>query len=181
MESMKAISRRNRLLGLAFAGALCGASVVAAPMVGAATDGTLAVTYYQESNYNSGKCLDDPGGSQATQVAIQQYTCNGTVSQQWAQYPTDSGYFQLVVAASGQCLEVEGSSQENDHTIQQNICNGGYNQQWTWRSSPVSPYRLLVARHSGKCMGVLFDSLLNQAKVVQYTCDGGPSEDWYTS
>ncbi|MEV6500065.1 RICIN domain-containing protein [Streptomyces prunicolor] len=127
-----------------------------------------SVTYYQYQLFYYSKCLDVAG--QANGSIVQQYTCNGTVNQQWSPRATDSGYFQMVVASSGRCMEVVNSSQDNYAVLQINDCNGGYNQQWTTRSSTRSNWPLLVARHSGKCLTPYNFSSVDRAQMMQYTC-----------
>jgi len=134
----------------------------------AASPADAAVTYNQVRNWHSAKCLDVVGGSQAIGARVQQYTCNGTVAQQWTKEFTDSGYFQLKVAASGQCLDVKDGSQADNAPVVQKPCTGAYNQQWTQRTSGVSGWPFLIARHSGKGLTILSESLLNGAQAVQY-------------
>ena len=128
------------------------------------------VRYDQVVNWHSGKCLDVDGASQANRAKVQQYTCNGTVAQQWTKRYKNSDYFELVLAGSGKCMEVASSSQRDNGKVQQFDCNGGYNQQWRQPQSGVSGYPHLVARHSGKCLTILSESLLDRAQAVQYAC-----------
>jgi hypothetical protein len=112
--------------------------------------------------------LDVIGGSQTIGARVQQYTCNGSVAQQWTKRFTDGGYFMLKVAASGQCLDVKDASLADNAPVVQKPCTGAWNQQWTQRISGVSGWPTLVARHSGKGLVIMSESLLNGAQAVQY-------------
>lgn len=181
---MKPMRTRKTFSGLVAAAALCGLNlVVGAPAAAAAPLPVPTIIYEQVLNFHSGKCLEVAGGSQANGARVQQYSCNGTVAQQWNKRPTHGGYFQLVVASSGKCLEIANASQANGQKAQQNPCNSGYHQQFTQLASGVPGYPFIVARHSGKGLTIASESLLNGAQIVQYdTGDDGPDTlhagDW---
>src|SRR5688572_22031573 len=138
-----------------------------------------SVTYYRFLNYYTGTCLDVAG--QAPTSIVQQYTCNGTVNQQWRIMPTNSGYFMLAVASSGRCLEIQYAGQGNDVGAWIADCNGGYNQQFTWQTGTHSGYRRLAARHSGYCLQPLGERLENRTQIVQYVCYTAWSQEWRIS
>jgi hypothetical protein len=152
------------------------AAAVAAVMVfvpagrAAATQAVpLSVAYSQFQN-GKGKCLDVAG--QANGSVVQQFTCNGTVNQQWTRQPTDNGWFRLAVASSGRCLEVEGASQAVDHQVQIADCNNAFNQQWTDQPSEFRNGRIIIARHSGLCLDILGRSQVDRVPAVQSVCKG---------
>ena len=127
------------------------------------------------------KCLDVAG--QVSGSTVQQFTCNGTVNQQWTKQPTDNGWFRLSVASSGRCLEVEGASQEQNHLVQIADCNGAFNQQWNFRSSGFGDdTRILVARHSGLCLDIVGHLGADRTPAMQFGCDGNLADQrWRTS
>jgi hypothetical protein len=138
-----------------------------------------AVTFNQIANFHSGKCVD----SVRAGTVVQQFACNGTVAQLWRTAPTDSGYFELVVAATGQCMTVDNASQNPGAGIHQQPCERKFNQQWTTRASGVPGWPMLVARHSGMGLTIKSESLLDRAPLVQDTIgDDGPDAlhagDW---
>ncbi|MEH0416218.1 RICIN domain-containing protein [Streptomyces sp. B21-083] len=138
-----------------------------------------SVTYYQFKNYYTGKCLDV--GGQANGSVVQQYTCNGTVNQQWSLRSTGGGYFQLVVASSGRCMEVVNSDQSNNAVVQIVDCNGGYNQQWATQTSTHAGWPRLAARHSGKCLQPLNENTGDRTQQVQFDCYTAWSQEWNQS
>ena len=85
---------------------------------------------------------------------------------------TDSGYFQLRVAASGQCMEVKDGSFADNAPVVQKPCTGAWNQQWIHRTSGVSGWPHLVVRRSGTGLVIQSESLLNGAQAVQYRSAG---------
>jgi hypothetical protein len=137
------------------------------------------VTYYQFKDLGNGKCLDV--GGQVNGSVVQQYTCNGTVNQQWAFRATGSGYFQLVVASSGRCMEVANASQSEQAFVQIEDCNSGYNQQWIKGASTVAGYTQLVARHSSKCLSPIDLGSVDRTREVQYSCSFSGFEQWSPS
>jgi hypothetical protein len=165
---MMRINALKTLAGLAAVAVTGCLSLAAASPANAVAVSPRLVNYNQIVNLHSGKCLDVAGGSQAVGARVQQFTCNGTVAQQWTKVFTDSGYFQLRVAASGQCLDVEGASQADGHQVVQKPCTGAYNQQWTQQTSGVSDWPFLVARHSGKGLVIASESLRDRAQAVQF-------------
>ncbi|SPE58238.1 Extracellular exo-alpha-L-arabinofuranosidase precursor [Streptomyces netropsis] len=180
---MEPTRTRKTFSGLAAAAAVCGLGLAGGSPAAAAVPPSPQIIYEQVVNLHSGKCLEVAGGSQANGARVQQYSCNGTVAQQWNKRPTSDGYFQLVVASSGKCLEIANASQANNYRAQQNPCGSGYHQQFAQLPSGVPGYPFIVARHSGKGLTILSESLLNGAQVVQYdTGDDGPDTlhagDW---
>ncbi|HEX6682412.1 MAG TPA: RICIN domain-containing protein [Candidatus Limnocylindrales bacterium] len=142
-----------------------------------------SVTYHQIRSWHSGKCIDVDGASQRAGTVIQQYTCNGTVAQQWTRVWTSPIHFKLVVAASGMCMTVDNASQANAAGIHQQPCGTGFHQQFSTPASGVPDWPFLVARHSGKGVFMGSESLLDRAPLVQYELDAdGPdtlhSGDW---
>lgn len=142
-----------------------------------------AVTYSQIYRWQTAKCLDVAGASQAIGARVQQWTCNGTPAQKWTRMFTDSGYFMLKVAVSGQCLDVKDASLADNAPVVQKPCTGAYNQQWIERTSGLPGFPFLLARHSGKVLRILSESTGEGAQAVQYQIvpDGPTSvhgSDW---
>jgi hypothetical protein len=129
-------------------------------------------------NWHSGQCLTAFGRSGP--YLVQQWTCWGYPYQQWRLAWTDSGWFELVVAATGECLEVGGGSLDDNHKVVTNVCNGTDNQQWTQVPAPVDGgYVFLVARHSGKCLAIPSQSPAVGANPIQYACSADPNGGFY--
>ena len=88
-----------------------------------------------------GLCVDVRDGTDADSTPVQVYTCNGTLSQQWAVI-TDG-----TLHAMGKCLDVSGGSTANGTPVQLYTCNQTGAQQWQARSDGS-----LVNPRSGRCL-----------------------------
>ncbi|MEU9128401.1 RICIN domain-containing protein [Kitasatospora sp. NPDC048540] len=96
------------------------------------------VPYYQIVNFNSGKCLADPGTSPYNGVQLIQYGCDGGPEQFWyldADLVMGTAV-QLIRYHSGprwnvgQCAADGASSTANGAPIVQWTCTGGSEQRW---------------------------------------------------
>jgi hypothetical protein len=164
---MKMAFLRRAATGFATIAAASFALVPFAPAASAAVS-PQSVTYFQFQNgISNGKCLDV--GGQVNGSVVQLFACNGTVNQQWTMQPTDSGYFQLMVASSGRCLEVAGASQDLGARVQILDCNRGLNQHWRQVTSTTSGRPLLQVRHSNQCLTALGNPA-ERAPMLQATC-----------
>jgi hypothetical protein len=145
----------------------------------------VAAYYTPWRNYGSPRCLDVAGRVNGSRV--QQYTCNGTVNQQWTLTSTDSGYAIRFVASSGRCLQVPDSSQAEDAVVTIADCTGAFNQQWRTVLQATLPdgQRVvsLQVRHSGKCLTILGESQVDRVTAVQHTCSPSflHSQQWINS
>jgi hypothetical protein len=157
--------RRRVVSVLALAAALFGASVITSAPANA------DVVYQQIRNWHSGKCVDVDGASQSDNAKVQQYTCNGTIAQQWRKIPTSNGFFKLVLAASGKCLTIENNSMAEGARAVQRTCLSPtpLSQQWTDQfTGGVPDWPFLVVRHSGKGLVMASESLLDRVQLIQW-------------
>ncbi len=77
--------------------------------------------YFNILNGNSGKALDDTGGSTANGNPMQQWTISGTgnANQQWQLTPLGNGYYKVVNRTSGLVLDLTNGNTDDGTTIQQ--------------------------------------------------------------
>lgn len=179
---MRSVRRLSWTAGL-FAVLGLTVAFAAAPAASAAPAAPASVTFDNIVSFHSGKCVDVPGGQQTVGLQIQQFTCNGTVSQLWTQQFTDSGFFRLEVAVSGQCLAVKDASQAEGAAVVQLPCSSSdFSQQWTGRPvAGVSGFVNLVARHSGRALVMQSEALADRTPLIQRAIpspDGNQSWAW---
>ncbi|MFJ6701204.1 MULTISPECIES: ricin-type beta-trefoil lectin domain protein [unclassified Streptomyces] len=113
-----------------------------------------------------GKCLDVNAGSSVDGTAVQLWSCNNTVAQNWTAVPDGT------LAALGKCLDATGGGTANGTRIELWGCNGGANQQW----QPYNGgYRNPV---SGRCLDDPAGSTTDGTQLVLWDCNGGANQKW---
>ncbi|MET0133406.1 MAG: ThuA domain-containing protein [Kibdelosporangium sp.] len=129
-------------------------------------------------NKGSSKCVDARGAASANGTAIQQYTCNNSLAQQYQFQPTDSGFTRINNRNnSAQVVDVSNVSAADNAALQLWAYGGGNNQQW----QPVSEgegYYHFVSRHSSKCLTVPSGSTADSVQLVQLTCNGSAAQSF---
>jgi hypothetical protein len=92
-------------------------------------DYTEAIFNYTDYSKGISMCLTD-GGSTADNTPITQYSCNGSVNQQWYLIAVSSGFH--IENINGFCM-TNGGSKANSAPITQATCNNSTkNQEWTY-------------------------------------------------
>ncbi|MGW5618267.1 ThuA domain-containing protein [Streptomyces sp. NPDC003877] len=151
-----------------------------APDGPAPTDPISDTTWYSLTSGAAGSCVDARGAATDNGTAIQQYTCNGTLAQQFQFRPTDGGYTRIANRGNPQqVVDVTGVSTADDAPLQLWAYGGGGNQQWLPVREANGGYRF-VARHSGKCLSTTGGSV-NGAQLVQRPCDGSAAQNFRLS
>ncbi|MEV4414674.1 RICIN domain-containing protein [Catellatospora sp. NPDC049609] len=137
--------------------------------------------WYQVTNTNSGKCLDDADWNTGNGARLQQWTCSATAAnQQWQFRPTSGGYYQVVNRHAATLVwDVNGGPGATGDGAQVHLWSyvGGTNQQWQPVALGGGLYRF-VARNSGKCLDVRDVSTADGAWLQQWTCTGGPAQSF---
>lgn len=180
-QQPRRVRRRHAILAAAAASILTvGGPALLAPQASASPAHFTAVssaavssgTTYTVTNVNSGKCVDARAAGTTNGTAVQQYSCNGTVAQQWQFTATGSGYFQVGDAAStAQVWDDTNVSAANGSLIQLWTYGGGNNQQWQPVAESGGGYHF-VNRYSGKCLDVPSASTADSTQLQQYDCNG---------
>ncbi|MFI8219694.1 ThuA domain-containing protein [Streptomyces sp. NPDC085932] len=146
----------------------------------APTDPISGTTWYSLSNDAAGACVDARAAGTADGTAIQQYTCNGTLAQQFQFTPTDGGYTRIANRGDPQqVIDVTGVSTADDAPLQLWRYGGGGNQQWLPVREAGGGYHF-VARHSGKCLSTRAGSA-DGTQLVQRPCDDSPAQSFRLS
>ncbi|MFE0252287.1 ThuA domain-containing protein [Streptomyces sp. NPDC059010] len=171
LSSTFASATQNRFLieGLKWLG---GASGPPTP-----TDPISETAWYTLANTGNGSCVDARAAATANGTAIQQYTCNQTLAQQFQFRPTDSGYARMAIRGNPQqVVDVTGVSIADDAPVQLWAYGGGGNQQWRPERESSGSYRF-AARHSGKCLSTTGSSA-NSVQLVQRPCDNSATQSF---
>ncbi|MGW1541304.1 ThuA domain-containing protein [Streptomyces sp. NPDC002309] len=134
-------------------------------------------TWYSATNGASGACVDARAAATANGTPIQQYTCNGTLAQQFQFRSTDSGYTRIAIRGNPQqVIDVTGVSTADNAPLQLWSYGAGGNQQWRPEREASGSYRF-IARHSGKCMSSTGSSA-NGVQLVQRPCDNSAAQSF---
>jgi alpha-galactosidase len=118
----------------------------------------------------SGRCLDVPGGNQASGTRPALWDCNGGSNQKWTTTSANE-----LRTSGGKCLDVAGgtTATANGTAVQVWDCNGGSNQQWR----PASDGNI-VGVGSGRCLDVTNNATANGSPVEIWDCNGGSNQKW---
>jgi trehalose utilization protein/ricin-type beta-trefoil lectin protein len=134
--------------------------------------------WYAVANRGSSKCVDARSAATANGTAIQQYTCNSTLAQQYRFAPTSGGFARIDNRGNpAQVIDVSNTSTADNAALHLWAYGGGANQQW----QPVAEtdgYFHFVSRLSGKCLTVPNGSTADGVQLVQLTCDGSASQSF---
>lgn len=129
---------------------------------------------------NSGKCLSLPGGSSddAAGSPLQQWTCQGSTSQEFEFTGVPNGY-KVSVRSSSMQMDVAGGPPAvwNGVNIIQFPYWGGSNEIWNL-TDMGNGYFTLKPRNSGLCLDVAGISQADGARIQQYSCNGGDNQKW---
>jgi hypothetical protein len=125
----------------------------------------------------SGKCLDVNGAATADGTKIQQWTCNGSVAQQFRVDALSGGNVRLVNPNSGKCVDISGAGTSNGTNVQLWTCNGTAAQSFVIQDEGGG-YSRLENPHSGKCVDVLGGASTDGTGVVLWTCDTHSAQKW---
>jgi len=113
------------------------------------------------------KCLDVQGGVAKAKNAVQLYTCNSTVAQQWEQ-PGDG-----TIRNQGLCLDVAWGGKTARSLVWLYDCNGTQAQQWK-----VNADGTLVSLLSNLCLDDAHAGTADRNPVWIYDCDATQAQHW---
>lgn len=122
-------------------------------------------------NAQSGRCIDNNGGSSANGNIIQLYDCNSSVAQTWV-YGKDK---QLTNMGTGKCLDDPGNSSTPGVFLQLYDCNG----------TPAQQFDLIggnTIKHiaSGLCADATANGTANGTRIELWTCFGNGAQSYTT-
>jgi glucosylceramidase len=145
--------------------------------------------YFYIVDVNSGKALDDTGGSTSNGTIMQQYTLtSGDTNQEWQFTSAGSGFYTITNRASGKALDLTSAGLTDGTYIQQwSASSGDLNQEFqlvgTPRAAAVatpaagSTYRI-VNKTSGKPLDVAGASTANGAGIVGSADNAALDQEW---
>jgi hypothetical protein len=155
--------------------ALCTALVGVPPQPAAAAPraaAALPTGWVTAVNKGSGKCVDARAAATANGTAVQQYSCNGSLAQNWSLTATSNGLVKVGNRNSAdQVWDVKDVSVADSAPIQLWTYSNGANQQWLPVAEPDGAYHF-VNSLSGKCLDVPAASTADSVQLGQYTCNG---------
>ena len=120
-----------------------------------------------------GKCLDLSAGNTANGSNVQQWSCDGSNSNQIFNFSKVGSYYEIKHAASGKCLDVADYGTSNGTNIYLWDCHGDDNQLWTLSSNTnTSDARdfTIKSKQSGKCMDLSAGGSSNGTNIQLWTC-----------
>jgi hypothetical protein len=164
------------ILSLIAAGGFATGSALAVPTASQAYSSIIEL----QSSY-SGKCLQPANSSQG--AAIVQETCNGSLSQQWTQGPsegsggTSSNAEHYVDRSSGLCLDARGNA-TNGTPLEQWTCNWISNENWVLGGTQgrAELFSKVSSGSGGRCVST--PGLVNGDEMQLASCNGSSSTYW---
>jgi hypothetical protein len=118
------------------------------------TDPISATAWYGIVNRGNGKCVDARAAASSNGTVIKQYTCNGTLAQQYQFQPTSGSYARINNRInSAQVIDVTGVSTADNAPLQLWSYGDGANQQWQAVAEGAGSYHF-VSRNIAKCLSV---------------------------
>jgi len=134
-------------------------------------------------NANSGKCLEVYHSSTSNAATVDQWSCNGTATQNWhfVRVGTSQGFpvDEVINNHSGKCLEVYHSSTSTGARVDQYACNGTATQHWMYHDPGTGIGFHLINMNSGLILEVAHSSTANGAAVDQYLINYTKTQNWY--
>jgi lysophospholipase L1-like esterase len=114
----------------------------------------------------AGKCMDVSAGSSVNGTAVQVWSCNGTIAQQWTAGANGS------LRAVGKCLDADALGTADGTKVQIWDCNGGTNQVW---EAYDGGFRNPV---SGRCLDDPNSSTADGTQLQLWDCNGTNAQKW---
>jgi predicted alpha-1,6-mannanase (GH76 family) len=115
----------------------------------------------------TGKCVDDNGQNTANGTAIQLWSCNGSVAQQFTVNSNGS------LGVLGKCMDVISGGTANGVKVQLYDCNGTGAQVWKQQSNGS-----LLNPQSGRCLDDPASSTTDGTQLEIWDCNGGANQKW---
>ena len=151
---------------------------------GSLNGGSLQSTFWHGPGYlnnlvasNSSLCLDTVNEGTSNGSLLQQTTCQGLPTQNYAKFPVGNGQFEIRSVSTGKCLDIPltSGSITAGTQIQLNDCSGSSTQIWTFKQDSNGAYTF-VSVPSNYCLGVAGGSTSAGAAVQVLSCSGSTSQ-----
>jgi ricin-type beta-trefoil lectin protein len=121
------------------------------------------------------KCVDVAGGNTADGTQIRQWTCNGTVSQNFTIVPLGDGRVTIRTFAN-KCADVAGGNTADGTLIREWTCNGTVSQDFTL--VPLPDGRVTIRTFANKCWDVRGASTGDGAIISEWTCNNTVAQEF---
>jgi alpha-tubulin suppressor-like RCC1 family protein len=117
-------------------------------------------------NPQSGRCIDNNGGSSANGNIIQLYDCNGTVAQEWV---FNNG--QIANIGTGKCLDDPSNNLTHGVKLQLYTCNGSNAQKFV-----LGANNSIIHPSSGLCIDATANGTANGTLLELWDCYGNGAQ-----
>ena len=121
------------------------------------------------------KCVDVAGGGTADGTLIRQWTCNGTVSQQFSIVSIGSGLVNIKTFAN-KCADVAGGQTGDGTLIREWTCNGTVSQQFS--IVPLGNGFSLIKTFASKCWDVRGANTADGIQIDEWTCNNTVAQNF---
>ena len=129
-------------------------------------------------NVNSGKCIDNGGGSQTAGNQFGQYDCNGNNNMKFSATLSADGSYSFINLVSGMCMDVwQATGNGPGAILDQFPCTGGASQKFDLIHYGDG-YQMKPRSQNTMCVDVAGGSVTNDGKLQQWPCFGGENENF---
>ena len=132
---------------------------------------------YTLINQGTGMALDVVASGTANSTAVDVYTINGTVAQNWQINSNSDGSYTLVNPNSGKALDVVASGTANGTKLDIYTTSYGVSQKWNINSNGDGTYTL-INPNSGRALDVVASGQINGTLVDIYDSNGTGAQKW---
>ncbi len=117
---------------------------------------------------HSGKCVDVPGASTSAGAALQQWTCNGTVAQNFNFNATGDGFYRITSGTnSGLCLDAPASN--GSRVTQASCSNTRATQKWAVSQNTDGTYQV-KSQDGARCLNISGAAYNDGDALITWAC-----------
>jgi hypothetical protein len=143
---------------------------------GGTTTSTTGISGTSELKATSAyKCLDIIGVSGNDGAQVQQYSCNGTGTNQKFSIEAVGSNYRLKANNSGKCLGVTNNASNDGALLEQRTCGSNNSQLFSLNSKGNGSFELKNVQ-SGKCVDMQSGGTADGQKAQIYACHGGANQ-----
>jgi hypothetical protein len=121
------------------------------------------------------KCVDVAGANTAPGTLIRQWTCNGTVAQNYTIVPIGNGLVNIKTFA-GECADVAGGQTGDGTLIREWTCNGTVSQQFS--ITPLGNGFSTIKTFANKCWDVRGANTADGTQIDEWTCNNTVAQEF---
>jgi hypothetical protein len=132
---------------------------------------------YKIVQAQSGKAVEDPGGSKASGAQMEIWTKTGGANQMWTLFNIGNNVVELINNCSYMALEVQSGATNSGAAVDQAPYTGATNQQWAVVPATSRAYNL-VNVNSGLVLDIAGSASVNGAVLDQSSSTGSKNQQW---